>query len=84
MDPLKILERKIMAWGTFATVVLIVIDALLFMHMRTTKARVEEIHPERFWQSHTHLDSLAVVHDLKVESKLDEIEAQLREMQHGR
>ena len=68
MDPLKVVERKILLWGTLAFIVLLVIDGLLFVKVLSVESKVSEIKPAQFRALHQHLDSLIMAHDAKQDS----------------
>lgn len=84
MDEFKLMERKILAWGTAAFAVLLIIDVLLFARLIAISDRVNSVDPKKFLEAHARVDSLITVHDLKVEAGLAEIKAELREMRHAK
>lgn len=77
VDELKLLERKILGWGTLAALILLVIDALLLVKLQSMDGKVDALHPERFLASHARADSLLVLHDAKVESLLFDLRERL-------
>lgn len=84
MDEFKIMERKILAWGTGAFAVLLIIDVFLFAYLIAISDRMSKVNPEKIAQSHVRLDSLIAVHDLKVEAGIAEIKAEIREMRDAK
>lgn len=76
MDEIKLTERRILLWGTFAFLVLMVIDVALFFATIENKHRIDIVREEKQTQ-HAMIDSLITTHAAHVDSLFKDLRDRL-------